>query len=52
MVTDVPPKATTEAATKFVPVIASVKAEPPAAALFGEVVAIVGIGLDPRNGGR
>jgi hypothetical protein len=51
VVTDVPPKATTEAATKFAPVIVSVKAEPPAAALFGEIVAIAGIGVDPLDGG-
>ena len=38
-----PPKLTIEAATKFVPLIVSVKAAPPAAALFGEIVVIVGV---------
>ena len=37
-----PPKLTIEAATKFVPVIVSVKAAPPAAAVFGEIDVIVG----------
>ena len=37
-----PPKSTIEAATKFVPVIVSVKAAPPARALFGEMDVIVG----------
>ena len=32
-----PPKLTIEAATKFVPLIVSVKAAPPATALFGEI---------------
>jgi uncharacterized protein (DUF2236 family) len=41
----VPPKFTIEAATKFVPLIVSVKAAPPATALFGEIVVIVGVGL-------
>jgi len=40
-----PPKLTIEAATKFVPVIVSVKAAPPATALFGEIAVIVGVGL-------
>jgi len=40
-----PPKLTIEAATKFVPVIVSVKAVPPATALFGEIAVIVGVGL-------
>jgi hypothetical protein len=39
-----PPKLTTEDATKFVPSIVSVKAAPPAKALFGEIVVIVGVG--------
>jgi hypothetical protein len=42
-----PPKLTTEAATKFVPLTVSVKAVPPAAVLPGEIVVIVGVGLDP-----
>ncbi len=37
-----PPKLTIEAATKFVPLIVSVKAAPPATVLFGEMVVIVG----------
>jgi len=41
----VPPKLTNEAATKFVPLIVSVKATLPANALFGEIVVIVGLGL-------
>jgi len=40
----VPPKLTTEAATKFVPLIISVKAALPAVALVGEIVVIVGGG--------
>src|SRR5271156_3692267 len=40
-----PPKLTIEDATKFVPLIVSVNAAPPAAALFGEIVVIVGVGL-------
>jgi hypothetical protein len=40
-----PPKLTIEAATKLVPLIVSVKAAPPAAALFGEIVVIVGAGV-------
>jgi hypothetical protein len=40
-----PPKLTIEAATKFVPFIVSVKAAPPATALFGELAVIVGVGL-------
>jgi hypothetical protein len=39
-----PPKLTIEDATKFVPLIVSVKAAPPATALFGEIVVIVGVG--------
>jgi hypothetical protein len=39
-----PPKFTIEDATKFVPLIVSVKAAPPATALFGEIVVIVGVG--------
>jgi len=41
----VPPKLTIEAATKFVPLIVSVKPAPPAMALLGEIVVIVGVGL-------
>jgi hypothetical protein len=39
-----PPKLTVEAATKFVPSIVSVKAAPPATALFGENAVIAGLG--------
>jgi hypothetical protein len=39
-----PPKLTIEAATKLVPLIVSVKAAPPATALFGEIVVICGVG--------
>jgi hypothetical protein len=39
-----PPKLTIEDATKFVPLIVSVKAAPPATALFGEIVVIAGVG--------
>jgi hypothetical protein len=39
-----PPKLTIEDATKFVPLIVSVKATPPATVLFGEIVVIVGVG--------
>jgi hypothetical protein len=42
---------TIEAATKFVPLIVSVKAAPPAAALFGEIVVIVGV-AGVGGGGR
>lgn len=45
VVRDVPPKVTAEAAVKFVPLIVSVKAAPPAMALFGEIVLIVGARL-------
>ena len=45
--TAVPPNLTIEPATKFVPLIVSVKAAPPATALFGEILVIVGVGLDP-----
>jgi hypothetical protein len=38
-----PPKVTIEDATKFVPLIVSVKAAPPATTLFGEIVVIVGV---------
>jgi hypothetical protein len=51
VVTAVPPKLTIEAATKFVPLIVSVKAAPLAMTLFGEIVVIVGVGLDPLGGG-
>jgi hypothetical protein len=44
-----PPKLTTEAATKFVPLIVSVKAAPPAAVLFGEIAVMVGLELDPLD---
>jgi hypothetical protein len=40
----VPPKLTTEAATKFVPAIMRVKAAPPATVVFGEIEVIVGNG--------
>jgi hypothetical protein len=40
-----PPKSTVEAATKLVPLIVSVKAAPPAAAVFGEIVVIVGVSV-------
>jgi hypothetical protein len=44
----VPPKLTIEAATKFVPLIVSVKPSTlPAMALFGETVVIVGTGFGP-----
>jgi hypothetical protein len=38
-----PPKLTIEAATKFVPLIVSVNAAPPATAVFGEIEVIVGV---------
>ena len=38
-----PPKLTIEAATKFVPLIVSVNATPPATAVFGEIEVIVGV---------
>jgi hypothetical protein len=38
-----PPKLTIEPATKFVPLIVSVKAAAPATALFGEILVIVGV---------
>jgi len=38
-----PPKLTVEVATKFVPLIVSVKVAPSALALFGEMDVIVGI---------
>jgi hypothetical protein len=46
-----PPKLTIEAVTKFVPLIVSVKAAPPATALFGEILVIVGVGSDPLDVG-
>jgi hypothetical protein len=46
-----PPKLTVEPATKFVPLIVSVKAAPPAAAVFGEIVVMVGVVLDPLDVG-
>jgi hypothetical protein len=39
-----PPKLTIDDATKFVPLIVSVKAAPPATALFGEIEVILGVG--------
>ena len=44
-----PPKLTTEAATKFVPVIVSAKAAPPATALSGAIAVMVGVALDPLD---
>lgn len=38
-----PPNLTVEAATKFVPVIVSVNAAPPATAMLGEIAVIVGL---------
>jgi hypothetical protein len=46
-----PPKLTIEPATKFVPLIVSVKAALPASVLFGEIEAIVGAGIDPLDVG-
>jgi hypothetical protein len=46
-----PPRLTIEAAMKFVPVIVSVKAVPPATVLFGEIAVIVGAGFDPLDTG-
>jgi hypothetical protein len=46
-----PAKLTIEDATKFVPLIVSVKAAPPARLLFGKIVVIVGVGLDSLGGG-
>jgi hypothetical protein len=46
-----PPKLTIEPATKFVPLIVSVKAAPPATVLLGEIAVIVGVGLDPLDTG-
>jgi hypothetical protein len=46
-----PPKFTVEPATKFIPLIVSVKAAPPATVLFGEIVVMVGAGLDPLGVG-
>ena len=43
-----PPKLTIEAATKLVPLIVSVKAAPPPTVVFGEIVVIVGVGLELR----
>jgi hypothetical protein len=43
-----PPKLTIEAATKLVPLIVSVRAAPPATALFGEIAVIVGVELGLR----
>jgi hypothetical protein len=47
----VPLKLTIEAAKKFVPLIVSVKAPPPATAVVREMVEIVGVGLEPLAGG-
>jgi hypothetical protein len=44
-----PPKSTIEAATKFVPLIVSVKAAPPGTAQLGEIAVIVGVGLGPLD---
>ncbi len=44
VVRGVPPKDTNEVVTKFVPLIVSVKAAPPATALVGEIAVIVGTG--------
>jgi hypothetical protein len=44
-----PPKLTLESSMKFVPLIVSVKAAPPAGVAFGEIVVIVGVGLDPLD---
>jgi len=46
-----PPKLIIEAATKFVPLIVRVKGTPPATVLFGEIVVMAGVGLDPRDVG-
>jgi len=46
-----PPKLTVEAATKFVPLIMRVKAGLPATILCGEIVVMVGVGLEPLGGG-
>jgi hypothetical protein len=46
-----PPKLTVDAASKFVPLIVSVNAAPPATPVFGEIVVIVGAGLDWLGGG-
>jgi hypothetical protein len=46
-----PAKLIIEAATKFVPLIVSMKAAPPATPLFGEIVVTVGVGLDSLDGG-
>jgi hypothetical protein len=45
VVADVAPKLTIEAATKFAPLTVSVKAAPPAMALFGETEVTAGVGL-------
>jgi hypothetical protein len=48
----IPAKLTTETETKFVPLTVSVKPDAlPATALVGEIVAIVGVGFDPLDGG-
>jgi hypothetical protein len=47
-----PPKLTIEPATKFVPLIVSMKLPPlPAPALVGEIAVIVGVGFCGRGGG-
>jgi hypothetical protein len=51
VVAAIPPKLTIEAAMKFVPLIVRVKAALPTAALLGEIVVMVGAGLDPFDGG-
>jgi hypothetical protein len=40
-----PPKLTSDAATKLLPLIVSVKDAPPAKAVVGEIVVIFGLGL-------
>ena len=42
-----PPKLTTEAVTKFVPLMVSAKVALPAMVLFGEIEVMVGVGFDP-----
>jgi hypothetical protein len=46
-----PPKLTIEPATKLAPLIVSVKAAPQPTVLFGEIVVIVGVKLDPLDTG-
>ena len=51
VVATAPPKLTVEDALKFVPLTVSVKAAPPAAALFGEMLMTDGVGFDSLGGG-